>query len=314
MTAWGVGSLFYDTGYASYDNPYCEEVVPAESYLDYSEPLAPSDESQVSDDAMGVFTQAQDAFKSGDYPGSLSLVDQALSTMPNDSVLHEFRSLVLFALGRYDEAAAGLYAVLSVGPGWDWTTMSSLYSSTDVYTQQLRALEQYIKGAPKSAPARFVLAYHYMTCGETDAAAEQYREVIELQPGDQLSAQLLKLVSSDKDQPAEGGPPKPGASDAAAAEPPAGADPIGTWAAPTPDGGSVTLALKDDGSFTWTYAAKGKTQDLGGKYEVSGSQLSLQYSSGGSMVGQLTWDGVSKFNFSLIDGPPGDPGLSFVKK
>ena len=63
--------------------------------------------------------------------------------MPNDTVLHEFRGLVLFALGRYKEAAAADYAVLSAGPGWDWTTLSGLYPNVEVYTEQLRALEQY---------------------------------------------------------------------------------------------------------------------------------------------------------------------------
>ena len=46
---------------------------------------------------------------------------------------------MLFALKRYDEAAAALYAVLSVGPGWDWTTLISLYADPETYTQQLRA-------------------------------------------------------------------------------------------------------------------------------------------------------------------------------
>ena len=39
---------------------------------------------------------------------------------------------------NYKEAAATLYAVLSVGPGWDWTTMIDLYPSEQVYESQLR--------------------------------------------------------------------------------------------------------------------------------------------------------------------------------
>ena len=70
-------------------------------------------------------------------------MDQAIALVPNDTVLHEFRGLTLFALGRYKEAAAAEYAVLSAGPGWDWTTLSGLYPNVDVYTEQLRALEQY---------------------------------------------------------------------------------------------------------------------------------------------------------------------------
>ena len=45
---------------------------------------------------------------------------------------------MLFAVGKYDLAAGPLYAVLSVGPGWDWTTMAGLYPDIDVYTAQLR--------------------------------------------------------------------------------------------------------------------------------------------------------------------------------
>ena len=46
-----------------------------------------------------------------------------------------------------------MYAVLSVGPGWDWTTLISLYPNVDVYTAQLRALEDYCKANPQSASA-----------------------------------------------------------------------------------------------------------------------------------------------------------------
>ena len=70
--------------------------------------------------------------------------------MPRDSVVHEFRSLVLFALKKYPEAASAIYAVLSAGPGWDWTTMGSLYPSVGAYTPQLRALEEFVKANPKS--------------------------------------------------------------------------------------------------------------------------------------------------------------------
>ena len=77
--------------------------------------------------------------------------------MPNDPTLHEFRRQTLFALGRYDEAAAPLYAVLSAGPGWDWTTLISLYADPEAYTQQLRALEDYCTQNPNSAAGHFVL-------------------------------------------------------------------------------------------------------------------------------------------------------------
>jgi len=59
----------------------------------------------------------------------------------------------LFAQANYKEAAAGLYSVLSAGPGWDWTTLSSLYPSVDTYTAQLRTLEKTVKQNPKASDA-----------------------------------------------------------------------------------------------------------------------------------------------------------------
>ncbi len=94
---------------------------------------------------MALFDAGRQSFHNGDYAGALQQTDQALAKLPNDTTLHEFRALCLFALGRYDEAAATLYAVLSVGPGWDWTTLISLYPNVDAYTTQLRALEDYMQ-------------------------------------------------------------------------------------------------------------------------------------------------------------------------
>src|SRR5262249_57315751 len=107
------------------------------------------------------FDQAREAFKAGDYAQALKKVDEALQKLPKDAALHEFRALVLFAQGQYQQAAATIYSVLAVGPGWDWTTLSSMYSNVDVYAKQLRALEAYRKQNPGAADAAFLLAYHY---------------------------------------------------------------------------------------------------------------------------------------------------------
>ena len=42
------------------------------------------------------------------------------------------------------------------------------------------------------AEARFLLAYHYMIDGHNDAAAEQFKAAVRLNPQDHLSAQLLQ--------------------------------------------------------------------------------------------------------------------------
>ena len=106
--------------------------------------------------ATADFDQARDAFKQGNYALAVQLGEQALGQMPNDPNIHQFLALGLFAQGQYDQAAAPLYAVLTIGPGWNWTTLIGSYAEADTYTQQLRALEAYIRANPQSAPAHFV--------------------------------------------------------------------------------------------------------------------------------------------------------------
>ena len=160
----------------------------------YSQPIsttAAPPEPPVVDQATSAFDQAREAFKAGDYANALQLVQPALAQMPNDTTMHEFLALVLFAQGKYDQAAAPLYAVLSVGPGWDWTTLSGMYPDVETYTAQLRTLEAYVRANPNSAHARFVLAYQYLCQGHDANAIAQLKQVVKLQPGDTLSAQLV---------------------------------------------------------------------------------------------------------------------------
>ena len=84
--------------------------------------------------------------------------------------------------------------MLTAGPGWDWATLCGLYPNVSVYTQQLRALEAYCGQNLSSAPARFVLAYHYLTEGHTLASLQQLKEVASLQPRDGLAPQLARQL------------------------------------------------------------------------------------------------------------------------
>jgi tetratricopeptide (TPR) repeat protein len=321
---WGAATAPWAWGYWPYYNPYCPGVVVIDGgTIDYSQPIltaaqpayAVNDQSggadvrsTAEDQAMKIFDSARESFMSGDYKTALSRVESAIAKLPNDVVLHEFRGLALFALKRYQESAAAVYAVLSVGPGWDWTTLCSLYPDVDVYTEQLRALEEYRRQNPKSAEARFLLAYHYLTCGHNEAAAKELKEVVSLNPKDQLSAQLLASLTNPADadeaktnEPAA--PPKP--ADAAAL--------TGNWKSTRSDGAIIALNLAADGKFTWKYAQKDKPQEFGGEYSVADNLLILKQNNNPIMVGQVTPLSGNRFNFKLAGDNPNDPGLTFSK-
>jgi tetratricopeptide (TPR) repeat protein len=325
LTSWAVGSLFYDTGYYPYANPYYVPTDVAQyPALDYSQPIEtttalpdPNDPSMTSAATDG--DRARDAFYKGDYPAALSAVDAALSRTPSDMPLHEFRALVLFAMGKYKEAAGTLYAVLSVGPGWDWTTMSSLYPSVDVYTKQLRALEDYVRQYEKAPELHFLLGYEYMTEGYPSAAARQFEQVVKLAPNDQVSRQMLAMINSSDNSKGEGAPsgdspPATAVASSSDAQLTAPSNIAGAWrAAPPAGGGTIDLALGTDGRFTWKYARPDKTQSFDGKYDLAGTTLVLNYDNGGTMVAKVNAEGADRFSFKMVGGPPDDPGLNFAK-
>jgi len=310
-------------GYWSYSNPYCSApVVIDNTTIDYAQPLTlaaapadvaapattefpPTDAAAPSDQAMNLLDAARGLFMQGDYAAALTQCDKAVAKLPNDPVLHEFRGLALFALKRYREAAAPVYAALSVGPGWDWTTLSGFYSDADVYAKQLHDLEQYVNAHPNDADVRFLLAYHYLTCGYADAAAEQLKAAVALNPKDQLSAQLLAALktTAPPEPPAPGAPAKP--LDAAGL--------AGDWKAARPDGSAITLQIAKDGHYSWQYDREGKTQTFNGEYALADNVLILKQNGNPVMVGQVTSLGGDRFNFKLPGDNPNDPGLTFAR-
>jgi tetratricopeptide (TPR) repeat protein len=330
LSSWMFGPMLYNSGYSNYYNPYYggyggNTVVAQQPVAyDYSQPIdpqsAPPEETIVSR-SMTTFDSAREAFKGGDYARALDLVDQALKTTPNDAALHEFRALCLFALKRYDEAAAVLYAVLSVGPGWDWTTLIGLYGDPETYTQQLRALEGNCSQNPQSASGRFVLAYHYLTQGHADAAVRQLQIVTTLQPKDHLAAQLVQqLQKTDQTAAgtnvAQGGQAGAATTTSVATDVPAGiAGKLeGSWTAQPSTDTIITVTFQDKGHFVWKVSRQGKDQQFEGTSSFENGILTLvQNQNNNAMVGNVNWKDESHFTFKVVGAGPTDPGLSFTK-
>ncbi|MEN6558874.1 MAG: tetratricopeptide repeat protein, partial [Thermoguttaceae bacterium] len=283
--------------------------------MDYSQPIAlastndteeaPTDQTTADDQVGALLDGARDAFQQNDFAGALRQCNNAIAVQPDNRVAHEFRGLALFALQHYTEAAGAIYAVLSTGPGWDWTTLSGLYSDVSVYTDQLRALEQYVTANPNQAAARFLLGYQYMVCGHNEAAARQFQSAAHLDPKDTLSSQLAAMLS-----PASTEPPKP----AKPAKPEKPVDPtslLGKWKATRADGATIALELGKDGQYVWQFDQQGKTRKFAGAYTVADGLLILKQNGSPVMVGQVTSLADGGFNFKLPGDNPNDPGLSF---
>jgi tetratricopeptide (TPR) repeat protein len=219
-------------------------------------------------------------------------------------VVNEFRALCLFSLKRYKESAAVLNAVLAVGPGWDWTTLSGMYPGVEVYTEQLRALESYCGSNPNSADGAFLLGYHYLTGGHNDAARTQFAAASKLQPKDSVAAYLAQSLSPPSARPAT----TPAASTAIPAE-----SLVGTWAASGAGSANYVMTLNADGTFSWTYTKGPKRQTVKGVYALQGSDLAMDVDAGGKMLATIGLKGANGLNFVMAGTSKGDPGLDFKK-
>jgi tetratricopeptide (TPR) repeat protein len=301
VTWWGANAIAQTFGCGDYSNPYYAES--SGGGYDYSEPVmtAPMEPtssgaappSNVPPEVVSKFDQAREAFLQREYTKALALTDESLKQLPHDAVIHEFRSLVLFAMGRYQEAAAVINAVLAVGPGWDANTLIGLYPDMDTYTAQFRALEKARNENPKSADIHFLLGYHYLTCGYSDAALTEFRQAAELQPKDTVAASLVATLSP-RDTKTQSAP-------AADKVPPAiPADKLaGTWTA-TKDTAKFTMKLEKDGKFTWGFTRGARKEEVKGVYVMEANVLAMEPDAGGVMLAELTLKGDNDLTFQMI--------------
>jgi hypothetical protein len=215
--------------------------------------------------------------------------------------------------------------------------MVKLFDHQKTYTDQLRKLEEYTVAKPKDAAAHFLLGYHYMVCGYIEEARKQFETAVEIQPEDSVSRQLASLLSvsvesasEDEEIPGE----KPEApkeasakapSNQSTAQPPPDAAPapepvpleqlVGTWASNKGAGGKITLAMKDDGKFSWTFKkGEEKPFELSGEFSMNENGLLVLDANESQMVATVSLPKDDELHFVLAAGPPGDPGLTFKKE
>ena len=258
---------------------------------------------------MSLFDEARALFENKQYREALSKNNEALKQMPKDAALHEFKALCHFALGDYKNAAVTLYAVLSVGPGWDWTTMYNLYDGIEEYTAHLRKLEDYCREHKDSADAYFVLAYHYLTMDKKDLAIKMYQVVAKLSPNDLVTKQMLDTLGA---KPVDDSTPPPPAN-AADTAPTIPVDKLlGEWKAMGPNNVEFKLKLTKEGEFNWSYIKSGKTESVKGAYGQEGGYLVMETDADNKLVADVKLVDNSTLEFQMT-GVPSSPKLLFKK-
>ena len=152
-----------------------------------------------------------------------------------------------------------------------------------------------------------MLAYQYLCEGHDENAVAQLKQVVKLQPGDTLSAQLVAR-SQPPGAPRRPPPRRPG-------RPPAVDGKLaGRWTATPAKDANIALAIQDDGRFTWATSGPGKPpMTIAGTSTFADGVLTLADQGGqnGALAGNVAWQDADHFNFRLAGAPPTDPGLNF---
>ncbi|NRB75333.1 MAG: tetratricopeptide repeat protein [Verrucomicrobiales bacterium] len=351
LIGWGLGNLIFDCGYHHYHNPYIVKTVYVESapsityqvpITQIASPATVSNESSLpefADEAESLISQSQAAFAEGNYILALEGCDNAIQKANDDGGFHEYRALILFALGQYEEAAGVLHPLLVSSPGWDWTTMIKLYGNSTTYADQLKRLESFTSANPDKAAPAFLLGYHYMVCGYLEEAAGAFARAAEIEPADRVARELASLAShsvNSSESTAASVTPDPTTSQTIEAQetnaqndtsdsslsPPTPFDfsnLLGRWQTQPEGGGTITLTLASDGTFTWDYAAPDDAEpfQMKGSFNLgTGNLLTLagNESEDAQMAAIVSMPETTEMTFVLAGGPPGDPGLKFKKQ
>jgi hypothetical protein len=164
-------------------------------------------------------------------------------------------------------------------------------------------LETYSEENPRSAAAHFLLAVQYLTTGYSDAAILQLRQTVALRPDDRLTERLIRELQ----------PPAPNTATPTTTRRPEAANLEGTWSARPREDTTITLTIQPRGHIKWTIRERGRVRQYEGFGLYLDGTLTLTEDPANSMPGQVTWEDARHFTFKVLEGRPGDSGLSFAK-
>jgi tetratricopeptide (TPR) repeat protein len=185
--------------YGSYPVAYYADVYSDYGYAPtaYTAAYPPSDTGdappppQTGSDPMEFYPQALAAFQQGDFRNATRLAGHASIDDPKNPDIHALLMSGLFAMAEYRGAAIEGHAVASLGKVPDWAKLYSFYGKVEPYTEQLRALEKFVREHPSAPEARFLLGLQYLMADHKDAAKTELLQALKLAPKDRLAAQLL---------------------------------------------------------------------------------------------------------------------------
>jgi hypothetical protein len=72
--------------------------------------------------------------------------------------------------------------------------------------------------------------------------------------------------------------------------------------------------MQDNGKFSWKFTRDDKSQGFDGEYSMNDDGLLVLAAEDSQMVASVALPKDNQLKFVMAGGPPGDPGLDFVRK
>ena len=170
----------------------------------------------------------------------------------------------------------------------------------------------YCKANPQSATGPFVLAYHYLTEGFTDAAVTMLKQVGRAQAERHALGQAAPAARRSQ-----------GSAGASAERPAAAGRRRHHAAGRRDDRGDLDMparrtatSIADDPAREVRSTggdAAGPKQHFAGTSTYGNGILTLAQEKGPAMVGRVSWKDVNHVTFRVVGDGPDSPGLSFAK-
>lgn len=190
----------YGYGYSGYSSGYYSAYRPAAVYQQASYVSTPVQTVQVTSTSTSTsglaasIDQSAAALKRRDYGTALAAADKALQQSPQNSDVHQLKSLILFAMGDYQKASASAYNGLATGRAFTWPTVAKLYPSVEDYKRQYASLAEQTRDKSDQASLHFLLGYHHLMLGHVAEGRASLAAAQTKLPQDKLLSVLLSQL------------------------------------------------------------------------------------------------------------------------
>lgn len=131
--------------------------------------------SEVLDDPVAIFNQAQDAHEKGDLAGAIKLYEKALKIMPEFPEAEYQRGIALLVLKNTDEAEKAFRRAVEIKPDWTlaMTSLGSLLVQKGKMAEAEPILKKVVEIEPQNSQALIALSDLRRKAGSSPEALQQ---------------------------------------------------------------------------------------------------------------------------------------------